>query len=88
MKEITHIDPLHTAFILSLVTLVGSFLATLLFNFQTMFLPGNGFETARLFLLLAMPLSSAAFSFVAVGFGCANYNWIARRWGGIKLVLS
>lgn len=88
MKEVTHINPLHTAFIISLLTLVASFLATLLFNFMPMFLSANGFEPARLFLLLAMPLSSAAFSFVAVGFGCVNYNWIARRWGGIKLVLS
>jgi hypothetical protein len=88
MKEITHIQPLHAAFVLSLVTLIGSFLATLLFNFPSIFLAGNGFEPARIFILLAVPLSSAAFSFVAVAIGCANYNWIARRWGGIKIFIS
>jgi len=88
MKEITHIEPLHAALVLSLVTLVGSFLATLLFNFPTLFLSGEGFNPARMLMLLMMPLSSAAFSFVAVGFGCANYNWVARKWGGIKLVIS
>lgn len=87
MREIKYIGPVHAGFVMSWVVLAASMVAVFVFQVPTLAMSGH-LTFGMLLTLLAMPVLAGVSAFFGTIFACWNYNWVARRWGGIKINLS
>ena len=89
MKEISYISPLHTAFVVSLCVLVSTAITQLAYFLIQLFTASSEFRFDNYFVgMLYMLLMLSAMAFFSSGVGCVVYNYIARKFGGIKIWIN
>ena len=79
---------MHAALVMSWVALASSFIGVFVFNVPELIVSGKGINGPTLLFLFSLPIGAGVFAFIGTLFGCWSYNWVAKRWGGIKIVLS
>lgn len=82
-KEIVYLDPLHTAKSLVLVYLCFSVPILLL----ALFVAFVRYDEMPALTVFSALLLNAIIGFGLLWLACKTYNWVARRFGGIKLVV-
>jgi len=88
MKEITYIGPLQAAVVASVVAMILSLVGVLVGTVIPSLLSGNFFRLSSVLMVLGWPLVTGAIIFFTTVLSCVAYNWVAARFGGVKVMLS
>ncbi|MEE8306533.1 MAG: hypothetical protein V3R81_04665 [Gammaproteobacteria bacterium] len=85
--EIRSINPKPAAKVLAFTLLILGIVVGLLVSVLAWFLPETVAQPAPSTLILR-PLISAVVGYISIQLFCLIYNWIAQKWGGIRLNLA
>ena len=89
MKEITYIGPLHTGLIFGLITAIVSLVMTFFYSVVPAILSASSYSIgSTVYMWLYFPVILGVSSFFSAMLACIVYNFIAKKFGGIKLMFS
>lgn len=87
MKEIKHIAIGQSAKVLAIIATLLSAIFVIPMTFYLMFLEGKGFQP-QAFTLLLIPIFYGLGTYIVWAIIMWLYNWVAKRFGGIKLQIE
>ena len=89
MREITYIWPLQAAALASIVTAIIAAVTSFALSILPMLMSGANNASGDIMLYWLMtPLAAGATAFFSTAVGCITYNFVARKYGGVKIMLS
>jgi ABC-type polysaccharide/polyol phosphate export permease len=88
MREIKYIEPLKTSFIISIVTVIVAAITSFALSIMPIILAGTSLDREHLFYWLFMPLMTGAVAFFSTIASCVIYNFLAKKFGGINILIS
>ena len=88
LREITYVGPLQAAVIISIVTAIVAAITSFALSVLPILVSGGAATAYTFFYWLVIPLVAGATAFGSTAAGCIVYNFVARKFGGIKIVLS
>lgn len=88
MREITYISPLQSAIVISIVSVIVVTVSSFALSVLPALINGRGAIQNLLPYWLMTSLIAGATTFGSTFVGCVVYNFIARKFGGIKMMLS